>query len=104
MAQRKIHGRRNFFAYGGVRFNLLADGFNSGVRAQETVGQRLVFAQKTQQKVFGFDVGASKLAGFVSCKEDDSARFFGITFKHNFRRLSSLSTVPAGGGEGIPPA
>jgi hypothetical protein len=33
--------------------------------------------------MFGFDVGASELGGFVTAKEDDAAGFFRISFKHN---------------------
>jgi len=93
MAQRKIHGSRNLFADGGVSFNLLPDRFDGGVRAQKTIRQRLVFAQQPQQKVFRLDVRAPKLASLIPREENYSARLFGITFKHDYRRLSTLSVV-----------
>ena len=46
IAQRKINRGRNFFANGGMAFDLLANGFDRGVGTQKTVGQRLIFAQQ----------------------------------------------------------
>src|SRR5579864_662522 len=95
VAQWKVDRSGNLFADGGVRFNLLANGFNGRVGAQKPVGQRLVLAQQPQQQVLRLYVRAPKLASLISGKEDDSARLFGITFKHDYRRLSTLSVVPA---------
>ena len=50
--------------------------------AQETIGQRLVFAQQTQQQVLRLDVGRTELAGFIACEEDHAPGFFGVPFKH----------------------
>ena len=83
MAQGQIHRRGNLFADGGVAFDLLADGFHGGVRAQKTVGQRLVLPQQAQQQVLGFDIRAAELAGLVSREENDPSRFLGIPFKHD---------------------
>ena len=82
VAQRQIHRSGNLLADGGVAFDLLADGFDGGVRAQEAVRQRLVFAQQAQQQVLGLDVRAAELAGFVAREEDDPPRLLRISFKH----------------------
>src|SRR5579862_5766604 len=41
------------------------------------------------------DIRAAKLAGLISREEDYPARLFGITFKHNSRRLLKPSAVPS---------
>src|SRR5262249_31298460 len=51
VAQREINGSGNFFSDGGVAFNLLPDGIDRSMRAQEAVRQRLVLAQQAQQQV-----------------------------------------------------
>ena len=71
MAERQIHGGGNLLANRGVSFDLLANRFHRGVRTQEPVGQRLVFAQQPEQQVFGLDVRAAELAGLVPREEDD---------------------------------
>jgi hypothetical protein len=68
-------------------FDLLADGFDRRVRAQEAVGQRLVLAQQAQQQMLGFDIRTAELAGFVPGEKDDPAGLFGITFKHKRRKF-----------------
>ncbi len=65
-----------------MSFDLFANGFDRGVRAQESVRQGFVFAQKSQQQVLGLDIGRAELTGFVARKKDDAPRFFRITFKH----------------------
>ena len=82
MAQRQIDRSGNLLADGGVAFDLLADGFDGGVGAQEPVRQRFVLAQQAEQQVLGFDVGTAELAGLVSREEDHSPRLLRITFKH----------------------
>ena len=82
VAERQIDRGGNLLANGGVSFDLLADGFHRGVRTQETVRQRLVFAQQAEQQVFGFDVGTAELAGFIPREEDHPPRFLRITLKH----------------------
>jgi hypothetical protein len=44
VAQRQIDRSGNLFAKRGVALNLFPDGFDRCVRAQEAVGQSLVFA------------------------------------------------------------
>src|SRR5258708_3247129 len=95
MAQGQIDRCGNLLANGGVSFDLLANGFYGRVRPEKTIGQRLILTKEPEQKVLGLDVGTSKLAGLISCEEDDPARLFGITFKHNSRRLLKSSAVPA---------
>ena len=82
MAQRQIHGSRNLFADGGVAFDLFADGLHRGVRAQKPVRERLVFAQQSQEQMFGFDIGTAELAGLVPREEDDPSRLLRISLKH----------------------
>src|SRR5262245_17665536 len=41
-----------------------------------------VFAQQTEQQVFRFDRTTAKTARFISAKENDAARAFGIVLKH----------------------
>src|SRR5580700_7079958 len=52
------------------------------MRAQETVGERLVFAQQPEQQVLGLNIGGPELAGLISCKEDYAPCLLGIAFKH----------------------
>ena len=82
VAQGKIDRGGNLLPNGGVTFDLLANGFDGGVRPQEAVGQSLILAQQAEQKMLGFDVRAAELARLVSRKEDHSSRFLRITLKH----------------------
>ncbi len=82
VAEGQIHGSGNLLADGGVPFDLLADRFHRGVRTQETVRQRLVFAQQAEQQVFGFDVGAAELAGLVAREKDHSSRLLRVSLEH----------------------
>ena len=63
-------------------FDLLADRFDGGVRAQEAVRQRLVLAQQSEQQVLGLDVRAAELAGLVPGEEDHPSRLLRVSFKH----------------------
>src|SRR5215469_15975602 len=65
-----------------MTFNLLADGFYRGMRAQEPIGQGLVFAQKSKQKVLGLNIRRPELAGFIAREKDDAPCFLRITFEH----------------------
>ena len=82
VAERQIHGSGNLLADGGVSFDLLADGFHRGVRAQEPVRERLVFAQQAEEQVFGFDIGTAELAGLVPREEDHPSRLLRVSLKH----------------------
>ena len=46
IAEGEIDRGRDFFPDGGVTFDLLADRFHRGMRAQKSVGQGLIFAQE----------------------------------------------------------
>src|SRR5580658_7428196 len=83
IAQGQVHRGRDFFPNRGVTLNLLADGLNRGVRAQESIGQGFVFAQEPQQQVLGLYIRRPELACFVARKKDDAPGFLRITFKHN---------------------
>ena len=48
VAERQVDRGRDLLANGGVGLDLLPDGVNRRVRAKETVGQRLVFAQQAR--------------------------------------------------------
>ena len=90
LAQRHFHGRGDALADGDARFDLLADGLDRAVRAQKTVGQRLVLAHQAEQQMLGLDVRAAVLAGLVTREKYDSPGFFCIAFKHG-SALFSLS-------------
>src|SRR5205814_9805565 len=66
----------------GVAFNLFADGLDRSMRTQKAIGQRLVFAQQSQQQMFGLDIRRAELAGFITSKEDYSPRLFCVAFEH----------------------
>ena len=82
VGEREVDGGRDLLADGGVLLDLLADGFDGGVRAEKAVGERLVFAKKAQQEMFGFDVRRAKLAGLVAREEDHAPRLFCVAFEH----------------------
>ena len=82
VAQGQVHGGRYLLPDRGVGLDLLANGFHRSMRPQEPIGQRLVFAQKTQQQVLRLDVRRTKLAGFVTCEEDDASGLFRVPFEH----------------------
>ena len=96
VAQRQIHRGRDLLANRGVRFDLLADGLDRRVRAQEAVRQRLVLPQQTQQQVLGLDVGTAELAGLVPREKDHAPGLLGIAFKHSLSRLLPLQSFRAG--------
>src|SRR5271166_6029387 len=83
VAQRQIDRGRNLLPNRGVAFDLLADRFDRGMRAQETVGQGLVFTKQTEKQVLGLYVRRPELAGFVAREKDDAPGFLRIAFKHN---------------------
>src|SRR5882724_10088764 len=83
VAQREIDRSRDLFADRGVTFDLLANRFDRGMRAQEAIGQGLVFAQKSQKQMLSLDVRRPELAGFVAREKDDAPGFLRIAFKHN---------------------
>ena len=82
VAQRQVHRGRDLLPDRGVPFDLLADGFHRGMRAQEAVGQGFVFAQQSQQQVLRLNIRRPELAGFIARKKDDAPCFFRIAFKH----------------------
>src|SRR5262249_2474253 len=50
--------------------------------AQKAIGQRFVFTQQAQQQVLRFYIRRTKLAGLVSCKEDNAPCFLCIPLEH----------------------
>src|SRR5271156_1099604 len=97
LAQRNLHRSRNALTHGDARFDFLADGFDRAMRAQETVGERLVLAQQSQQQVLRLDVRAAILARFVPCEKDYAPSFFCIAFKNGSPTVS-WSRCPSTGG------
>ena len=83
IAQRQVDRGRNLLPDGGMSFDLLADGFDRGVRAQETIGQGFVFAQQAEKQMLSLDIRRPELAGFVACEKDDAPGFLRVAFKHN---------------------
>ena len=98
--ERQVNRGGNFFADGGVAFDLLADGFHRGMRAQEAVGQRLVFAQQSQQQVLGLNVRRAKLACLVPSKKYYPSRLLCIALEHcalreALQRRELLASAPS---------
>jgi hypothetical protein len=83
LAERQLDGSRHLFPDGNVAFHLLSNGFNGSVGTQEPVGQGLIFAQQTEQQVFGFDIRAPELAGLISGEENDTPGFFCVSLEHS---------------------
>ena len=82
IGERQIDGSGYFLADGGVALDLLTNRVHGSVRAEKAVGQRLVLTQQAEQQVLGLNIGRAKLAGLVSCKEDDATCLFCIAFEH----------------------
>src|SRR5271169_837913 len=82
VAQGKINRSGNLFADGGVTLDLLPDRFHRRMRAQEPIRQGLVFAQQSEQQVFGLNIRRAELTGLISRKEDDAPGFLCIAFEH----------------------
>src|SRR5665213_1918964 len=93
VAERKVYGGGDLLANCGVRFYLLANRFNGCVGPQEPVGKRFILTEQAEQQVLSLYIRTAELAGFVPCKEDDAARFLGISFKHNCHRRDGLRLV-----------
>src|SRR5438874_1110198 len=96
----QVNRSRNLFADRGVTFNLLADGFHRGMRAQEAVGQRLIFAQQSQQQVLGLNVRRAKLACLVPSKKYYPSRLLCIALEHcalreALQRRELLASAPS---------
>src|ERR1043165_3894068 len=90
IAQREVNRSRNLLANRGVSPDLLANRFDRGMRAQETVSQGFVFAQQSEQQMLRLDIRRPELAGFVACKEDNAPCVLRIAFKHNALPLTFL--------------
>src|SRR6516225_8722610 len=82
IAQGQVYRGRNLLGDRGVSFNLLADRFNRGMGAQETIGQGFVFAQQSEQQVLRFYIARPELARFVAGEKDDAPSFLCIAFEH----------------------
>src|ERR1700674_1352072 len=69
------------------------------MRAQKTIGQGLVFAEQSEQQVFGLNIRRPELAGFVPRKKDYAPGFLRVAFEHipippEFQRNAPPSAKP----------
>ncbi len=92
VAQREVDRGRDLFPDRGVSLDLLANGFNRGMGAQEAIGQGFVFAQKSQKQVLRLNVRRPELAGFVAREKNYTPGFLRIAFKHNVPLPPDLSS------------
>src|SRR5277367_825148 len=88
LAQRNFHRSRNALTHGDARLDLFPDGFDRAMRAQKTVGERLILAQQSEQQVLCLDVRAAILARLVPCEKDYAPSLFCIAFKHGSPTVS----------------
>src|SRR5580704_3456875 len=88
LAEWNFYRGRDPFANGNARLDFLADRFDRAVRAQETVGERLILAQQPQQQMLRLDVRAAVLASLVPGEKNHAPSFFCIAFKHGSPTLS----------------
>ena len=98
IAEREVDRCGDLFPDRGVSFDLLADRFDRGMRAQETIGQSLVFAQKSQQQVLRLNIGRTELTGLIAREKNDAPGLLCITFKHIALFPSELFSEIGGSG------
>src|SRR4051794_3479481 len=91
VAERQVHGRGNFFVHNPEIFYLFMDSFYLALTAQETIGERFILTQQTEQKVLGLNIRAAKLAGLISGKKDYAPGLLSIFFKHRATSCTSAS-------------
>src|SRR5678816_3485169 len=77
--KRQINRGRNLLTNGGSPFDLLANALDGRGIPEKSIGQILVFTDKSEQKVFGFDGRAAELTGLVTSKENDPTCSFRIS-------------------------
>jgi hypothetical protein len=99
VTERKIDRSGDLFADRGVAFDLFTDRLHRGMRAQKTIGQGFIFAQQSEQQVFGLNIRRAELAGFIPREKDDAPGFLCIAFKHKpippeFARKAEASAKP----------
>ncbi len=97
VAERQIHRGGHLLADRGVPLDLLADGFDRGVRAQEAIGQRLVLAQQAQQQVLGLDVRSYRTGWPRSARRRSRAELFPCSVQ-----TCSLAGKPFAGRPNVP--
>jgi hypothetical protein len=83
MGKWQVNGSRYLFTNGRAYFDFLAKAFNGRDTAKKAIGEILVFADETQQEVFGFNRRTAELGGFVAGKEYDAPRSLGVSLKHS---------------------
>ncbi len=99
VTERKIDRSGDLFADRGVAFDLFTDRLHRGMRAQKTIGQGFIFAQQSEQQVFGLNIRRAELAGFIPREKDYAPGFLCIAFKHKpippeFARKAEASAKP----------
>src|SRR3974390_1243624 len=82
-AERHLDGRGDALANGDAGLDLFPNGLDGTLLAEEAVCQSFVLAHQAKQKVLGLDVRTAVLAGLIPRKENDTTRFFRISFKHD---------------------
>src|SRR6185503_12459419 len=82
IAERKIDRSRRLYIRSSVCRNCLSEAFHGSFRFEQFIRDHLVFPQKPQQQMLRLDARRSKLAGFVTRKEDHAACFFRVALKH----------------------
>src|SRR6266404_5766506 len=80
--QRQVDRRRNLFADLHVTFDLLADGIDGGMGAEETIGESLVFPEQSEQQMLALDERTPKLASFVPCEKNHPPGLLRISLEH----------------------
>jgi hypothetical protein len=74
--------RDALFAPGGVGLHLLANGVYRSVFWKELIGKCGVFAEDSEEKMFGFYIGGTQDGGLVFGKEHNTTRFFSVSVEH----------------------
>ena len=82
-AERHFHGSGDALADGDAGLDLFPDGFDGTLLAEEAVRQGFVLSHQAKQQMLSLDVGAAVLAGLIPREEDDTTRFFRISFEHD---------------------
>jgi hypothetical protein len=83
-----FHGRGDPCSPGNVGFDLVAEGLRPAFLTQKLAGEGVIFAENSEQQMFGLDGHASVLAGFVACEENRAAGFLCVAFKHTPSHIS----------------
>src|ERR1700752_4566897 len=74
---------RDLFPQQRSSLYFLADGLDRHLRTRKKAsGKCLVLSHSPEKEMLRFNSRGTKLGGFITCKENYSARFFCVTFEH----------------------